>query len=115
VLEPHFIVLQHELAMTARRMLEELPGDADLALDVMQDVGPRGHYLAHAHTRAHVRGFPLPLRRRGAGKDSAEEAARAEFTRLAREHDPEPLPADVLAELDRVLADAERDAERLGR
>ena len=115
VLEPHFIVLQHELVMTARRMLEELPGDADLALDVIRDVGPRGHYLAHAHTRAHVRGFPLPLRRRGAGKASAEEAARAEFARLAREHEPAPLPADVLAELDRILADAERDAERLGR
>ncbi len=115
VLEPHFIVLQHELAMTARRMLEELPGDADLALDVIRDVGPRGHYLAHAHTRAHVREFPLPMRRRGVGSDSVEEAARAEFARLARAHDPEPLPADVLAELDRVLAEAERDAGRLGR
>ncbi len=67
VLEPHFIVLQHELVMTARRMLEELPADADLALDVIADVGPRGHYLAHPHTRDHVRGFPLPLRHRGAG------------------------------------------------
>ncbi len=113
VLEPHFIVLQHELAMTARRMLEELPADADLALDVIQDVGPRGHYLAHAHTRAHVREFPLPMRRRGAGSDSVEDAARAEFARLARDHEPDPLPADVLSELGRVLADAERDAERL--
>jgi trimethylamine--corrinoid protein Co-methyltransferase len=113
VLEPHFIVLQHELAMTARRTVEELADDADLALDVIADVGPRGHYLAHAHTRAHVRGFPLPLRRRGSGHASAEEAARAEFARLARDHDPAPLPADVLAELDRILAAAERDAERL--
>jgi hypothetical protein len=53
------------------------------------------------------------LRHRGRGYPSAEEAARAEFARLAREHVPEPLPADVLAELDRVLADAERDADRL--
>jgi hypothetical protein len=113
VLEPHFIVLQHELVMTARRTLAELPADADLALDVIADIGPRGHYLAHAHTRAHVREFPLPLRRRGAGSESAEEAARAEFARLAREHEPEPLPADVLAELERILAEAELDAERL--
>ena len=55
------------------------------------------------------------MRRRGAGSDSVEEAARAEFARLARDHEPEPLPADVLAELDRVLAEAERDAGRLGR
>jgi len=113
VLEPHFVVLQHELVMTARRMIEELPGDADLALDVIEQVGPRGHYLAHSHTRAHVRGFPLPFRHRGAGYATDEEAARAEFARLAREHEPAPLPADVLAELDRILAAAERDAERL--
>ena len=59
-----------------------------------------------------MRGFPLPLRHRGAGYDSAEEAARAELARLEREHEPEPLPADVLAELERILAEAERDAER---
>ena len=113
LLEPHFVVLQHELALAARRMLEALPDDADLALGVIEDIGPRGHYLAHAHTRKQVRAFPLPLRHRGRGYPSAEEAARAEFARLAREHVPEPLPADVLAELDRVLADAERDADRL--
>jgi len=113
VLEPHFVILQHELALAARRVLAELPADADLALDVIEEVGPRGHYLAHAHTRAHVREFPLPLRHRGAGYGSVEEAARAEFARLAREHEPAPLPADVLAELERILAEAEREAERL--
>ena len=101
--------------MTARRTLAELPADADLALDVIADVGPRGHYLAHPHTRAHVRGFPLPLRHRGAGYGSAEEAARAEFARLEREHEPDQLPADVLAELERILAEADSDAERLAR
>jgi hypothetical protein len=113
VLDPPFIILQHELALTARRTLAELPADADLALDVIADVGPRGHYLAHPHTRAHVRGFPLPMRHRGAGFGSAEEAARAEFARLEHEHEPEPLPADVLAELARILAEADGDAERL--
>ncbi len=113
VLEPYFVILQHELAVAARRVLAELPADADLALDVIEEVGPRGHYLAHAHTRANVRGFPLPLRHRGPGYASVEEAARAEFTRLAREHQPSPLPADVLGELDRILAEAEREAERL--
>ena len=96
-----------------RRTLAELPADADLALDVIADIGPRGHYLAHQHTRDHVRGFPLPMRHRGAGYGSAEEAARAEFARLEREHEPEPLPADVLAELERILAEADSDAERL--
>ncbi len=114
VLEPHFVILQHELVLAARRMLEEFPGDADLALDVIESVGPRAHYLAHSHTRAHVRDFPLPLRHRGRGSESAEVAARAEFARLAREHEPAPLPADILAELDRILTEAEREAEKRG-
>jgi len=114
---PHFVVLQHELVLAARRIMEGIDAgvgaDVDAALDVIRDVGPRGHYLAHDHTRAQVRGLPLPARRRGAGFASAEDAARAEFARLARDHRPAPLPADVLAELDRILQAAEHDAERL--
>ena len=49
----------------------------------------------------------------GGGYGSAEEAARTEFARLEREHHPEPLPADVLAELERILTEADSDAERL--
>ena len=117
VLVPHFVVLQHELVLAARRIMEGIDAgvgaDVDAALDVIRDVGPRGHYLAHDHTRAQARGLPLPARRRGAGFASAEEAARAEFARLARDHRPAPLPADVLAELDRILQAAEHDAERL--
>ncbi|MBM3147297.1 MAG: hypothetical protein FJ000_05315 [Actinobacteria bacterium] len=85
------------------------------ALDVIADVGPRGHYLNHQHARSHVRGFPLPMRHRGAGHDSAEAAANAELARLEREHEPEQLPADVLAELKRIPAEADGDAERLAR
>jgi len=33
-------------------------------------------------------------------------AARSEYARLAREHEPEPMPDDVLAELDAIVAAA---------
>jgi hypothetical protein len=40
--------------------------------------------------------------------------ALEKFKRLNETHHPEPLPDEVLAELDRILAAAEREAERIG-
>jgi agmatine deiminase len=42
------------------------------------------------------------------------DAALEEFKRLSEKHHPEPLPKEVLAELGRILAAAEREAERIG-
>jgi hypothetical protein len=42
------------------------------------------------------------------------EVALEEFKRLNDTHHPRPLPDQVLAELDRILAAAEREAERIG-
>jgi tRNA(Ser,Leu) C12 N-acetylase TAN1 len=40
----------------------------------------------------------------------AQEVALEEFKRLNETHHPKPLPQEVLAELDRILAAAEREA-----
>jgi trimethylamine:corrinoid methyltransferase-like protein len=130
VLEPHLIVLQHDLMMRALRLTTPLdPETDDLALDVIASVGPRGHYLAHRHTRQHMRDFALPLpvrmgvsgadralppRRGGGSWDEAEAAARLELERILRDHQPESLPEDVLEALDKVLEMAEQDAATLG-
>ena len=42
------------------------------------------------------------------------EPAVREFKRIDETHHPEPLPDEVLAELDRILAAADREAEKLG-
>jgi hypothetical protein len=41
------------------------------------------------------------------------EAALEEFKRLDEAHHPQPLPREALAELDRILAAAEREAGRI--
>jgi len=132
VLEPHVLVLQHDAALAAWDAFAgggEVGDDGERVLAVVADVGPRGHFLSHKHTRQHLRDFRLTLAQRprpraassegGGGEagtgDAAVAAARDEFARLAAEHHPEPLPDDVLAELDRILAEAEREAERLAR
>jgi len=120
ILEPHLLVLQHEAALRAYEWLETTTTDlGDVALDVIAEVGPRGHYLGHRHTREHLRDVrygplhpTLPAPAAG-GEEPVVAAARAEFARLAREHRPAPLPDDVLAALDRVLEQAEQEATRL--
>jgi hypothetical protein len=42
------------------------------------------------------------------------EVALEEFQRINETHHPQPLPREALAELDRILMAAEREAERIG-
>jgi len=91
--------------------------DETLALDVIRKVGPGGTYLAEKHTRAHIKDIWRPgvwdrtpydawLRdgRRGA-LQNAEERARE----ILRTSAPEPLAADVRAELRRLVEAAEAE------
>ena len=80
-----------------------------MALDVVAKVGPRGHFLSQKHTRKRIRDFNVPaehVNADGSPRD-AQEVALEEFKRLNETHRPEPLPDEVLAELDRILAAAE--------
>lgn len=43
-----------------------------------------------------------------------KEVALEEFRRLNKTHHPKPLPDEVVADLDRILAAAEREAEQIG-
>ena len=84
-----------------------------MALDVVAKVGPRGHFLAQKHTRKRIRDFNVPpehVNADGSRRD-VQEVALEEFKRLNETHRPEPLPDEVLAELDRILAAAEGEVD----
>jgi trimethylamine--corrinoid protein Co-methyltransferase len=115
ILYPEHVILQHEACQYAYDLLHGFEFDeADMALDVIAKVGPRGHFLAQKHTQVHIRDFRLsPLLGQGGAKGSPHdprEAALEEFKRLNETHHPEPLPQETLSELDRILAAAEREA-----
>ena len=118
VLYPEQIILDHEICRTAYDLLRGFDfRQADMALDVIKQVGPRGHFLMEDHTCQHMRDFRLsPLVRQknpdGSFRDP-REVALEEFKRLDETHHPEPLSKHVLAELDRILAAADREAERM--
>ncbi len=118
VLYPEKIIFDHEICEDAYDLLHGFEfNEADMALDLIKDVGPRSHFLNQKHTRKHIRDFRLSrlFRQRGIdGEDrDPREVALEEFKRINDTHHPEPLPDAVLEELDRILAAAERVAERL--
>jgi trimethylamine--corrinoid protein Co-methyltransferase len=85
-----------------------------LALDMVKRVGPRGHYLMEDHTLKHLRQIPfsdliLETSKRGRTGATAEiETAREEVRRILDSHRPDPLENAKMAELDRILAAADR-------
>ena len=139
VLFPEQVILQHEVLLEAASEFGAFAFEAaDTALDVIREVGPRGHFLMHRHTRQRMREMRLPawLRprspetdgslsdadsidrsatRASGGLDSAavRAAAFADYRRIEQEHHPEPLPADVLQELEQLLASADREVAHL--
>ncbi|MBN1180118.1 MAG: trimethylamine methyltransferase family protein, partial [Anaerolineae bacterium] len=77
--------------------------DETLALDVVDELGPEGNYLAHDHTLRH---YKEPYYSKFADKATysqwvdrgsltVEEKAAREVDRILEKHHPEPLPEDV--------------------
>jgi trimethylamine--corrinoid protein Co-methyltransferase len=84
-----------------------------MALDVIKEVGPRGHYLAHRHTRINMRrrqfsdltGQP----RQGGGYRDPLEVAREKVDWILENHHPQPLEEAQKEELTRILNAADRE------
>jgi len=114
ILYPEQVILDHEICRYAYDLLHGFEFDeADMALDVIAAVGPRSHFLKQKHTRQRIRDFRLPLLTDQSNTDGSprdpREVAMEEFKRLSGTHHPKPLPQEALAELDRILAAAERE------
>jgi len=119
VFSPVQLVLDAELFGVAVRWAEGHALDAEhLALDVIERVGPEGHFLAEPHTLAHMGEL---WRSRilddtsweeweAAGEPDAVARAEAEVRRLLAEHEPEPLEEDLARELERIVAAYEAQA-----
>jgi trimethylamine:corrinoid methyltransferase-like protein len=116
ILYPEQVILEHEVCQYAYEMLYGFQFDeADMALDVIADVGPGSHFLRQRHTRIRIRDLRLSrlLRQEelDGGRREPRDVALEEFKRVSESHWPKPLPKEVLTELDRILAAAEREAE----
>jgi trimethylamine--corrinoid protein Co-methyltransferase len=116
LLVPEQIIFDDEIYHTHRILVEGVDVGADsLAVDVIADVGPRGHFLAQKHTRQRVREIWIPeLTHPRPPKDGeplpdVRKRARAKLDKILVEHEPEPLEEAVQAELRAILDAAERE------
>jgi trimethylamine--corrinoid protein Co-methyltransferase len=113
-ISPELVVMADEIIdMVKASMMGIEVSDETLALDLIDQVGPGGHYLTTDHTLKHFRRFWVPtildrtmLSALPAGKQPAhcEDLLREKTLRIIREHRPEPLSEDVQREIDKVEA-----------
>jgi trimethylamine--corrinoid protein Co-methyltransferase len=116
VLWPEQLIYDDEIYHTNRILAEGIDVSAEeLALSVIADVGPRGHFLAQQHTRQHLRQVWLPeLSHPRPSMDSSplpdtKQRARAKLDRILAEHRPEPLADPIRSELQTILAVAAKE------
>jgi trimethylamine--corrinoid protein Co-methyltransferase len=111
------LVIDSEIFGLLCRLAEPLRMDPDdLAEEVIDTVGPRGHYLSEKHTRANMRRLWMPglFDRRSWDEWTAEgpvevtDRARERVRALLASHVPAPLPDGIPEELDRIVAEYER-------
>ena len=114
LLYPEAIILDDDIYHRARYALMELEVNPEtLAIDVIEKVGPRGHFLAQKHTRNHMR---HAMQRSIAQQLDQEgnylpviDAAREKFNWIYDNHHPEPLDAAIQKELAHILDHAGRE------
>jgi trimethylamine--corrinoid protein Co-methyltransferase len=113
LLYPESILLDDDLYQRVRVETGGLEVDPkSLALDVIKDVGPRGSFLKHRHTRDNVRlllysdltGQPDT---HGSLRDVVE-VARDKVNWIIQNHQPQPLEAAQQRELNHILAVADQ-------
>ena len=112
-----WLLLDHEAFDFARRITQGFPlDDLNLALDVINSVGPGGYFLDHEHTYRHFRQslwHPTKTWNRdnydgwlASGAKDFEGRAAALVEQILAAHQPEPLDPALDAELRRITQTA---------
>lgn len=114
LLYPEQIIMDSDLYHRARYHLMQMEVSPEtLALEVVQTVGPGGHFLAQKHTRQHMRSALQVALTHEIGSDGAyrdpQEVAREKVAWILKNYQPEPLEEAKKSELSRILAAADRE------
>jgi trimethylamine--corrinoid protein Co-methyltransferase len=111
------ILTDHELLGMIERLLSGVEvSDETLAVDVIDTVGPGGHFLAQKHTREHHRKehfIPKLFNTQPydswikAGSKEIREKAREEIKRILKEHQPPPIDEELEKKLWKYVKEIE--------
>ena len=113
------LVVGNDIIGMTKRFLQGFDvSDEHLALDVISQVGPGGHYLQQPHTMDHFRNElwrptiftrqPFESWKKDGSKD-VEAHARKEIRHILETHKPPSLPEGVLMELERIKIKGEKE------
>jgi trimethylamine--corrinoid protein Co-methyltransferase len=116
------LVMSDEIIGMVKRMLRGiLVDDENLALEVIDRVGPEGHFLSDEHTYDHFRAnfwFPSLLDRHNweeweaAGSRTLQQRVRERVIDLIENHQPRPLPEGLEADLRGIIESADRTHQK---
>ena len=111
------LVMSDEVIGMARRILKGVQVTPEtLAVDVIEEVGPGGHYLTQEHTRRHFktetwlpRLIDRQMRRpwEASGKRTMAQRVRSKVHEILEHHEPAPLSNGVEARLQELVNQAE--------
>jgi trimethylamine--corrinoid protein Co-methyltransferase len=117
LLYPEALVLERELYHSVRDAvagLDTSPGQ--MALEIIQTVGPRGHFLRERHTRDYFRKLSFSevvhVADIGGSYRDPLEVAKEKTNWILENHHPKPLDEAQQTEFKRILQAAERELGR---
>jgi trimethylamine--corrinoid protein Co-methyltransferase len=119
LISPHYLVLIDEVLSMVNQYMLGIPVNAEtLALDVIDRVGPGGHFLEEEHTLRHFRNvwYSDLFDRSNYDKWRQQGAVRfaerlREKTRKLMDRTCEPLPAEIVKEMDRMEKQWRKESE----
>ena len=112
------LVLDCEFARMIKHTVQGIRvSDDTIALDVVKEIGPGGHYLMHQHTLEGMRSQSRPelidrqMREvwEKAGATTAYERAVEKAKWILENHKPDPLSDDVLDKIRAIIDDTEKE------
>jgi trimethylamine--corrinoid protein Co-methyltransferase len=119
------VVADNELCgMVARAARGIKVCEETLATDIIEAVGPGGHYLTHKHTLEHLRKehyLPSILSRQNrlkwekSGSKTLRDVAHEEAKRILKDHEPEALEPELDKELEKTIKELQKKRERFSK
>ena len=111
------LVLDCEFVRMIKHTIQGIPvNDDTLAIDPIKEIGSGGDFLMHPHTFKYMRQQSTPelidRRVRGtwekAGATTAYERALKKVRYILENHEPEPLPKEVLEKIRSIVTETEK-------
>lgn len=114
LLTPEALVLDSEFYHQVRTDAAGLDTCREaIAMEVIREVGPGGHYLTQRHTRDQMRLLEfsdlISQPSKEGGYRNPIDVAREKTKWILENHEPEPLPEDNQAELNQILQMAQQE------